>query len=359
MKILIGLSGGVDSAVAAYLLKKQGHDVIGVTMSIWDKSYIIKDSCKTNNSCFGPEEDDIKSADKVAKFLKIPLYILNNSKRYKKIVIKNFIDEYINGRTPNPCILCNAYVKFKIIEIMTKKLGINFDKFATGHYANIKFNKQLGIYQLLKSIDKSKDQTYFLYRLSQKILSKTIFPIGKYTKFQIRNIAKKINLPVADKHDSQNFYCGNYRDILNLKPNIGNLIDKYGKILGKHHGIWNYTIGTRKGLGLGGMKKALYVVKILTDKNIVIVGEKKDLYSSSLIADKIFWGYTTLKNTIKVTAKIRQQHKYAKAIINKINKNEIKVEFYKPQISVTPGQSIVFYKNNTVIGGGIIKNNLY
>ncbi|MDR2676908.1 MAG: tRNA 2-thiouridine(34) synthase MnmA [Endomicrobium sp.] len=358
MDILVELSGGVDSAVAAYLLKKQGHRVIGVIMSIWDKFSNCK-CTKNTNACFGPEDEDIRIAQKVADFLKIHLYIEDCSKEYKKIVLENFKIEYKEGRTPNPCIRCNTYIKFLILPTIVKKNGIYFDKIATGHYANIKFNNSFNMYQLCNAIDTKKDQTYFLYRLTQRILSKTFFPLGDYTKKQVRDIANKIGIPVAKKPDSQDFYCGDYNDILQFPMVYGDIIDKNGNILGKHNGIWNYTIGKRKGLGLkGGTRQPLYVTNILAKTNTIIVGEKKDLYSSFFIAEKIFWGSIPIpKNAFEANAKIRQQHKAAKAIIIPHGISKAKIEFYEPQLAVTPGQSVVLYKNNIVLGGGIITAN--
>jgi tRNA-specific 2-thiouridylase len=357
MRVLVGLSGGVDSAVAAYLLKKQGHEVIGAMMSIWDNSFPVSKT-KDVDACFGPEEEDIKIVHKIANLLEIPIYILNCCEEYKKIVIENFRNEYRYGRTPNPCIWCNTYIKFNIFPIKARNEGIYFDKFATGHYANIKLDRTSNMYQLYKANNKNKDQTYFLYRLTQKTLSKTIFPLGTYTKTQVRNIAKKIHLPIAEKPDSQDFYCGNYNDILQFSKNPGNIIDRNGKILGKHIGIWNYTIGKRKGLNLsGGTKKPLYVVNILVKQNIIVVGTKEDLYSLSLTAKKVSWGSIPVpKNPIRVTTKIRQQHKLARAvIIPQESTSYVKVKFAEPQMSITAGQSIVFYKNNMVLGGGIIQ----
>jgi tRNA-specific 2-thiouridylase len=281
---------------------------------------------------------------------------LDCRQEYKKVVIENFRNEYKEGRTPNPCVWCNAYIKFGVLPLTARKNGITFDKFATGHYANIKFNDSLNMYQLCKAKDITKDQTYFLYRLTQKILSATMFPLGKLTKEQVREIAKKIQLPVAEKPDSQDFYCGDYNDILQFPVAAGNILDKTGKVLGKHTGIWNYTIGKRKGLGLsGGTKDPLYVINILAKQNVVVVGTEEDLYSSSFIARKVTWGSIPApKETIKASVKIRQQHKPAKAIITPIGIEKAKVEFEEPQMSITAGQSAVFYKDDVVLGGGII-----
>jgi tRNA-specific 2-thiouridylase len=355
MKIRVGLSGGVVSAIAAHLLKEQGHEVIGAMMSVWDDS-IPPPQNKGVDACLGPEDEDNETVHKIANFLKIPVHILDCRQEYKKVVIENFRNEYKKGRTPNPCIWCNAYIKFGVLPLTARKNGITFDKFATGHYANIIFNNSITMYQLYNAKDTIKDQTYFLYRLHQKILSETIFPLGEFTKEEVRSIAKKIHLPVAQKPDSQDFYCGDYNNILQFPKTQGNIVGKTGEVLGKHSGIWNYTIGKRKGLGLlGGTKEPLYVINILAKQNVVVVGAKEDLYSLSLTARKVMWAsIPTPKESIEANIKIRQQHTPAKAVITPIGIDEAKVVFEEPQMSITSGQSAVFYKDNVVLGGGII-----
>jgi tRNA-specific 2-thiouridylase len=354
-KILVGLSGGVDSAVTAYLLKKQGFDVMGAMMSIWDDSY-QEPKNKNADCCLRPENEDIESVKKIADFLKIPLYILDCREEYKKIVIENFRNEYKQGRTPNPCIRCNTYIKFGVLPATAKRHGLIFDKFATGHYANIKFENSTNMYQLCRALDETKDQSYFLYRLNQKILSEVIFPLGKLKKQDVRNLAKEVGLSVAQKPDSQDFYCGDYNDILQFPANSGDILNKDGEILGKHNGIWNYTIGKRKGLGLpGGTKEPLYVIDILAKQNAIVVGTKEDLYSKILAITKVSWSSIPAPTqTIQATVKIRQQHKPAKANIIPINNISAKIEFKEEQMSITSGQSAVFYKNDIVLGGGII-----
>ncbi|WP_428897143.1 tRNA-specific 2-thiouridylase [Parelusimicrobium proximum] len=354
MKILVGLSGGVDSALAAYLLKEQGHDVSGAIMSIWDPSMPVPKT-ENNYACMGPEEKDIETASKIADFLRIPFQVVDCVEEYKNIVIKNFKDEYKAGRTPNPCVWCNTYIKFGILPAAAERTGIKFDKFATGHYADIIYNKDINMYQLKRASNTLKDQTYFLYRLSQDQLSKTLFPLGNMTKEQVRAKAKEIGLPVAEKPDSQDFYCGDYNDILQFKAEPGNIVDKTGKVLGKHNGIWNYTIGKRKGLGISGTAEPVYVTAISAAQNIVVVGTKEDLYSDTLIAEQVTWGsIQPPAEPIEAEVKIRQQHPPAKAVIYPKEGGKAEVKFAKGQMSVTAGQSAVFYQGDILLGGGII-----
>ncbi|MDR2860781.1 MAG: tRNA 2-thiouridine(34) synthase MnmA, partial [Elusimicrobiota bacterium] len=343
MKILVGLSGGVDSAVAAFLLKEQGHEVIGAMMSIWDKSLPAPKN-KNYDACLGPEDEDIEAVSKIAAHLNIPYKILDCKEEYKKVVLENFRNEYKEGRTPNPCVWCNSYIKFGVLPQVVKKAGIDFDKFATGHYANIVFNEELKMYQLCKAKDINKDQTYFLYRLSQKNLSETMFPLGSLTKDEVRKIAIKAGIPVAQKPDSQDFYCGDYNDILCFQDKEGDIIDKNGKILGKHTGVWKYTVGKRKGLGISS-KEPLYVIDILAKQNKVVVGSKEDLYSDSLDIWKLSWGSIQApQKPITIMSKIRQQHIPAEATVFPLD-GQAHVKFTEPQMAITSGQSAVFYQN--------------
>lgn len=353
-KVLVGLSGGVDSAMAALLLKEQGYDVIGAIMSIWDESMPAPKT--SGHACLGPEEEDIAEAQKVADFLKIPFKVIDCREEYRQIVLGNFKDEYRLGRTPNPCIWCNSYVKFGALPKSARRNGIDFDKFATGHYAVIDFDETSKLWRLKKGKDENKDQSYFLYRLNQRQLSQILFPLGAYTKPEIRNLARKYNLPVAEKADSQDFYCGDYNDILKFEPKPGKIVDKTGKVLGEHQGIWNYTIGKRKGLTGGGSEKPLYVVKIDVKNNQIIAGHKEDLFSSRLIVDKVNWcSGEKPEQEIKCLVKIRRQHIPASASVKTLEDGKVKIAFDEPQMSVTAGQSAVFYDGDTVLGGGIIQ----
>ncbi|MCR5261049.1 MAG: tRNA 2-thiouridine(34) synthase MnmA [Candidatus Gastranaerophilales bacterium] len=354
MKILVGLSGGVDSSVAALILKEQGNEVMGATMSIWGKNGIaVSEGHK--NACYGPDEqEDIEEARKIANQLDIPYYVFDCSNQYEKIVLENFKKEYLDGHTPNPCVWCNALVKFGILPELAKKNGVEFDKFATGHYARI--TEENGRFLLKRSVNPKKDQSYFLYRLKQEQLKNIIMPLGEYTKDTIREIAKKHGLNSAEKPDSQDFYGGDYNELLQVEEKEGNIVDTDGKILGKHKGIWNYTIGQRKGLGVSSTE-ALYVLALKKETNEVVVGFADKTFKKSLIADKLNWiAIDGLTEDRKITAKIRSTQQPVPAIITPCGNDEVQVIFDDMQKSIAIGQSAVFYDGDTVLGGGVIKS---
>ena len=354
VKVAIGLSGGVDSSVAAAILKDRGYDVIGMAMEIFDGSVSVKGSGK--HACYGPNErEDIYSAASVCDSLGIPFHVIDLKKEFRKHVIEYFRKEYLKGRTPNPCVVCNRKLKFGFLLEKAKRSGVEFDLFATGHYARIV--KSGDIYLLKRSADSSKDQTYFLYALTPKQLSRTIFPLGEYRKIQVREIARSIGLQTSDRPESQDFIAGgDYTSLFGeMEMDAGDIVDEKGKILGRHRGIIHYTIGQRRGLGVAS-HRPLYVVKIDVQQNSVVVSDKKVLLSKGLVAKELsLIGIDKLDRSYKVKVKIRFQHKEADAVLVPHKKNKAQIIFDKPQMSVTPGQSAVFYRGDTVLGGGIIE----
>jgi len=351
-KVLIGLSGGIDSSVSALLLKEKGYEVIGVFMKIFDEKnekFIIE-----KNACYGPEEKDLEDVKKICRILDIPIYVIDLKEEYHEIVLKYFKEEYLKGKTPNPCVICNRFLKFDILLKKSFSSGIDFDFFATGHYAKVIYDEKKRRYILKRGKDKEKDQSYFLFLLTQEQLSKIIFPLGEITKKEVREIAKRNNLPLTDKEESQDFIKGDRVFLFGSEKKEGDIVDKNGNILGKHKGIIYYTIGQRKGLGLA-TGKPLYVIGINSKGNKIIVGEEKDLYINELTAENVnFISIENLENEMEVEVKIRYKHIPAKAIIKPIDSKKVKVIFEKPQRAPTPGQAAVFYKNDEVVGGGFI-----
>lgn len=355
VKVVVGMSGGVDSSVAAYLLKEQGYDVIGVTMQIWQDEE--RTSMEESGGCCGLSAVD--DARRVADKIGIPYYVLNFKKEFKENVINYFIDEYAKGLTPNPCIACNRYVKWE--SLLNKALGIDADYIATGHYARIVKNPNNGRFTIKTANTEAKDQTYALYNLTQFQLEHTLMPIGNYKKDEVRKIANDIGLLVANKPDSQDICFipdGDYSKFIKENSNIeikeGNFVDSNGKILGKHEGIFNYTIGQRKGLGLS-FGIPMYVSEIRADNNEVVLSENEGLFKNKvIIKDFNFMSVSDIEGDVKVLGKLRYSQKQSPCIIRKIDKRFVEAIFDEPQRAVTPGQAAVFYDGEYVLGGGTI-----
>lgn len=355
-KVVVGMSGGVDSSVAAWLLKEQGYEVIGVTMQIWqDEDSQVQEE---NAGCCGLSAVD--DARRVAWDLGIPYYVMNFKEEFKSQVIDYFVDEYQRGRTPNPCIACNRYVKWE--SLLKRSLDIGADYIATGHYARIE-KLANGRYALRKSVTEQKDQTYALYNLTQEQLARTLMPVGAYSKDRVRELADKIQLGVANKPDSQeicfipdNDYAGFIEESAGKNAPEGNFVDLDGQVLGRHKGITHYTVGQRKGLNLS-MGHPVFVVEIRPETNEVVIGGSDDVYSDTLQADHINWmSIDGLHGReMRVLAKIRYSHKGAMCTIRETSGGTVECRFDEPQRAITPGQAVVFYEGDYVAGGGIIR----
>ncbi len=352
--VCVGMSGGVDSSVAAYLLKKQGYNVIGVTMQIWQNEE--QASVSENGGCCGLSA--VEDARRVANQLDIPYYVMNFKNEFKKYVIDYFVDEYKHGRTPNPCIACNRYVKWE--SLLRRCVSIGGDYIATGHYARV-VKLPNGRYTLKVAKGAEKDQTYALYNLTQEQLARTLMPVGEYSKDEIREIAAGQGLAVANKPDSQDIcfvpdgdYAGYLETEAGLKAVPGNFVDIHGNVLGEHKGIIHYTIGQRKGLGLS-MGHPVFVADIIPETNEVVIGESEELFKDRLIADNVnFMSIEKLDKDMRVTAKIRYSHKGAKCTISMLDDEHVEVLFDEPVRAITKGQAVVFYEKDYIVGGGVI-----
>ena len=356
-KVVVGMSGGVDSSVAAYLLKEQGYDVIGVTMQIWqsEEQALLEEE---NGGCCGLSA--VEDARRVAECLDIPYYVMNFKDVFRCNVMDYFVDEYLKGRTPNPCIACNRYVKWEAL--LDRSLAIGADYIATGHYAGV---EQLpnGRYALKLSKTLAKDQTYALYNLTQAQLARTLMPIGAYEKDEVRKIAEEAKLPVAHKPDSQDICFipdGDYNAFLEETvgkeklPKPGNFVDRDGNVLGRHQGITHYTIGQRKGLNIA-LGHPVFVTEIRPETGEVVLGNNEDCFTSELFCNQInFMAVEDIDGPTRVWAKIRYSHRGEWCILEKVAPDVIKCTFENPVRAVTAGQAVVFYEDNHVFGGGTI-----
>ncbi len=351
MKIAVGLSGGIDSAVACAILKNEGHDVTAVMMTLWDGEYR-----KTGkHACFGPDEqEEVDKAAEIAEFIGVPFVTLDCSKEYKSSILEYVKREYRSGRTPNPCVKCNHEMKFGLLPELVRSRGLDFDRFATGHYVRTEYDPATGRYSLLRGKDPKKDQSYFLYRLSQRQLSESMFPLGMTTKIKVRALAAELGLPVADIPESQDFYSGDMADIIGEEPS-GDIVDKTGRVLGRHRGISKFTIGQRKGLGISSCEP-LYVTGIDSQENRIIVGSSEEAVKSQFTTyDTVFSSVENISGYINVSAKIRSAGNEYPAVISLTEvPGVLNVSAESGLFAVTPGQSAVFYKDDKVLCGGVI-----
>ena len=357
-KVVVAMSGGVDSSLAAFLLKEKGYDVIGITMKLWDYAEVGGDLHQDGRCC---SLEAMNDALAVCQKIGVSHYVLDFRKEFKEKVISNFVEEYFKGRTPNPCIVCNTEMKWKLLWRKAQELGADF--IATGHYARVRFDQDSQRYQLLKGVDPTRDQSYALWGLSQENLATTIFPLGELTKKEVREIAQKNNLKVANKSESEEICFvpdDDYPRFLKewnkeKKISVGPIFNLKKEKIGEHKGIPFYTIGQRRGLGIA-LGHPLYVIRIKPSENSIYVGENSNLFSHSFMANNLNWvSIPHLKKEIPGQVKIRYQHTPTPATISPLTEKEVLVKFQQSQRAVTPGQSVVFYEGDMVLGGGIIK----
>ena len=363
--IAVAMSGGVDSSTVAAMLHAEGHQVVGLTMQLWNQrrlaGHVGMPESVQGRCC---SLDDVYDARRVAEAIGIPYYVVNHEERFERDVVRPFVEQYLSGRTPIPCSLCNNHLKFDQLLIVAQQIGA--DALATGHYACVEFDRELSRWVLKRPADHSKDQTYFLFGLTQEQLSRTLFPLGGMTKPEVRELARKHGLALAEKPDSQEICFvpgGDYKNFIGaylseegeaLPETAGELVTTAGEVVGEHTGIHNFTVGQRKGLGIA-TGSPLYVIQIKGDTRQVIVGNQDELYTRTLRARRInLIAVEDLREPMRVAVKIRHRHEGAPALIEKSGDDEIRVSFDDPQRAVTPGQAAVFYDNDVVIGGGWI-----
>ena len=363
--IAVAMSGGVDSSTVAAMLRAEGHEVIGLTMQLWNQRRLAghpgMPEAVQGRCC---SLDDVYDARRVAETLGIPYYVVNHEERFERDVVRPFVQEYLSGRTPIPCSLCNNHLKFDQLLIVARQIGA--DALATGHYARVEFDERRGRWLLKRAADISKDQTYFLFGLTQEQLSRTIFPLGEMTKPEVRKLARQHGLALAEKPDSQEICFvpgGDYKNFLDaylaeqgasLPETAGELVTTSGEVIGEHNGIHNFTVGQRKGLGVA-TGTPLYVIQIKGDAHQVVVGNQEELYSRTLRARQVnLISVDDLREPMRVTVKIRHKHVGAAAMIEKSAGDEVLVSFDEPQRAITPGQAAVFYDGDIVVGGGWI-----
>ena len=353
MRVVVAMSGGVDSSVAAALLAEEGHDVIGLSMQLYDQ----REGGSGYGSCCSL--DDLHDAGRVARRLNIPHYIMNFEREFQRTVVANFVDEYVAGRTPIPCSHCNSDLKFATLLDRSRAFGA--EVVATGHYARISIDPATGRRALLRGGDASKDQSYFLFSLTQDQLSRASFPVGELSKAAVRDLARGLGLAVADKPDSQEICFvpdGDYAAFIERQTgdlqSSGAIVNQSGEVLGRHGGVHRFTVGQRKGLGIAAAEP-LYVLQLLPSEKTVVVGPRPELERTSLVASKVNWiAGAAPEAPLRVTAQVRHRHLPSTATVRSLGDGRARVDFDTPVVAITPGQAVVFYDEEVVVGGGWI-----
>ncbi len=353
MRVVVAMSGGVDSSVAAALLAEAGHEVIGLSMQLYDQS--------GGGSGYGSccSLDDLHDAGRVARRLNFPHYIVNFEREFQRTVVRNFVDEYVAGRTPIPCAHCNSDLKFATL--LDRSMAYGAEVVATGHYARIGIDPETGRRTLLRGLDTAKDQSYFLFSLTQDQLSHASFPVGHLSKEEVRDVARRLGLPVAEKPDSQEICFvpdGDYAAFIEKQSGDleggGTIVSRSGAVLGRHGGVHRFTVGQRKGLGIAAAEP-LYVLELRPSDKTVVVGARTDLERTSLTASEVNWiAGAPPEHPLRISAQIRHRHQPAPATVRALAGSRAAVDFTSPVMAITPGQAVVFYDGDVVVGGGWI-----